>query len=124
MKVLTPKEAARVLRLGIHTLYRYAREGRIPGRRLGKHWRFVQEDLESFLREPQAPYHRAGLPPENENPIERAREFGIDLTLLEENLRLTPTERLKKHAAALDLMQEARRAGERMRDRDRRKTAS
>jgi hypothetical protein len=26
----------------------------------------------------------------------RAREFGIDLTLLEQNLNLTPTERLRK----------------------------
>jgi hypothetical protein len=28
--------------------------------------------------------------------IERAKEWGIDLSLLEENLRLTPTERLEK----------------------------
>jgi len=28
--------------------------------------------------------------------IQRAKEWGIDLSLLEENLRLTPTQRLEK----------------------------
>ncbi len=39
-------------------------------------------------------------------------ENGIDLSLLRENLRLTPTERLEKHWAGLALFKEVRRAGQ------------
>lgn len=37
---------------------------------------------------------------------------GIDLSLLRENLKLTPTERMEKHQRALALVLEVRRAGE------------
>jgi len=47
--------------------------------------------------------------------IAAAREFGIDLTLLLENLALTPTERLKKLSAAQAFYEELRRAKERSR---------
>ena len=33
--------------------------------------------------------------------LQEAEEYGIDLTILEENLRLTPTERLEKLRARL-----------------------
>lgn len=38
-------------------------------------------------------------------------ENGIDLSLLRENLRLSPAERLQKHQRALRLFWEVRRAG-------------
>lgn len=38
-------------------------------------------------------------------------ENGIDLSLLRENLRLTPTERFEKHRRALQLVKEVHRAG-------------
>lgn len=38
-------------------------------------------------------------------------EQGVDLSLLRENLRLTPTERIEKMRRALDLAMELRRAG-------------
>ncbi len=44
--------------------------------------------------------------------IQIAKEFGIDLTLLLENLALTPTERLQKLCAAQAFYEELRRAGE------------
>jgi hypothetical protein len=34
--------------------------------------------------------------------LERAVEFGVDLTLLEENLKLNPTERLRKAQRAIE----------------------
>jgi hypothetical protein len=34
--------------------------------------------------------------------LARARDFGIDITLLIENLKLTPTERLRKAQAVLE----------------------
>lgn len=42
---------------------------------------------------------------------ERAADFGIDLSLIEENLRLTPEQRIDQNQSALDLvtsLQEAR----------------
>jgi len=44
-----------------------------------------------------------------------AKEFGIDLTLLLENLALTPTERLEKAFAAAAFHHELRQAGQRPR---------
>ncbi len=46
-----------------------------------------------------------------------AKEFGVDLTLLLENLALTPTERLQKLHAAQIFYEELRRAGKRSRAR-------
>ena len=40
-------------------------------------------------------------------------EEGVDLSLLRENLRLTPAERLARHQRVLRLVTEVRRAGER-----------
>jgi len=34
-------------------------------------------------------------------PVERARDYGIDISLLEENFRLTPLERLRRHDEAV-----------------------
>lgn len=58
------------------------------------------------------------LPPELERfwrtddgltAIQRAEAYGIDLSLLDENLRLTPTERADRHDAALHLLQALKR---------------
>ena len=43
--------------------------------------------------------------------LRRAVEYGIDLSLLRERLRLTPTARLERHQAALKFMHEVREAG-------------
>ncbi|MEP7200579.1 MAG: hypothetical protein ABI874_12230 [Chloroflexota bacterium] len=43
--------------------------------------------------------------PENappDDPITRAMEYGVDITLLTSNLRLTPTERIHRAQRALD----------------------
>jgi len=44
-----------------------------------------------------------------------AKEFGLDLTLLLENLALTPTERLQKAFAVAAFHEELRQAGQRHR---------
>jgi len=53
--------------------------------------------------------------------VERAVEFGIDISLLIENLKLTPTERLRKSQRALEailtLREEAARARSRLKAR-------
>lgn len=44
--------------------------------------------------------------------IQRAIEYGIDVTLLYESLSLTPTERMERHKEFLKEIAELRRAGE------------
>ncbi len=50
MKVLTVDEVAKFL--GIHrlTVYEKARKGEIPAVRVGRNWRILKEELESWLR--------------------------------------------------------------------------
>lgn len=49
--------------------------------------------------------------------IEVAAHAGIDLGLIDDNLRLTPEQRALQHQAALDLALEIERAGLRLRER-------
>jgi len=42
------------------------------------------------------------------DPIQEAQDFGIDLTLLDGNLKRTPTERLEHHAQAHQFVSEIR----------------
>lgn len=51
MKILTIREAAKVLKINEHTAYRYAKEGKIPATRVGRSWRVVEEVLEKWLTE-------------------------------------------------------------------------
>lgn len=50
------------------------------------------------------------LNPRPGSKIAAARDFGIDLTLLIENLRLTPTQRLIKNQDAANGLRELRKA--------------
>lgn len=52
------------------------------------------------------------------NPIEAAERAGIDLSLVDENLRLTPEQRALQHDAALELVLLMEAAGRRLRDAD------
>ncbi len=45
------------------------------------------------------------------DPIQKAIDYGIDVTLLYERLKLTPTERIEKHEQMLEFVEELRRAG-------------
>lgn len=53
------------------------------------------------------------LPPITPNPVIDAYKPGIDMTLVRENLKLTPTERLERMIALMQASDELRRAGER-----------
>jgi hypothetical protein len=54
------------------------------------------------------------MPPDRDlvptDPLQRAVWYGIDLTLLRENLRRTPTERLENHRRALEAVEAIRKA--------------
>lgn len=46
---LTVDEVAEMLRINKSTVYRMAKEGRIPATRVGRQWRFRQKALEGFF---------------------------------------------------------------------------
>ncbi|PNP95102.1 hypothetical protein BMT55_00075 [Listeria newyorkensis] len=48
-KALKADEAAKFLDIGMSSLYRYARAGIIPGRKIGSDWRFSKLALEKWL---------------------------------------------------------------------------
>ncbi|MBM3501433.1 MAG: helix-turn-helix domain-containing protein [Armatimonadetes bacterium] len=48
-EVMTAAEAAEFLRTRPETLKRLARQGKVPGAKLGHEWRFLRQDLADFL---------------------------------------------------------------------------
>ncbi len=52
-EVLTVEQAAKKLHVSPHTVREYLRHGMIPGRKLGRSWRILETELESFLSSPQ-----------------------------------------------------------------------
>jgi len=49
-EVLTLEEVAAYLQLSRRSVYRLAREGRLPGRKILNRWRFPRADVEAWLR--------------------------------------------------------------------------
>lgn len=47
--VLTGKEVARLLRVSRDTVYRLAARGELPGRKIGRIWRFQRRSIEEYL---------------------------------------------------------------------------
>lgn len=48
-EILTPREAAEYLSVHVRTIYRLAKNGEIPGRKVGGSWRFKKEALDRWL---------------------------------------------------------------------------
>lgn len=48
-EVLTPDEAAGLLKLSTKTVLRHARRGELPGAKVGRVWRFRRSELLAFL---------------------------------------------------------------------------
>ena len=49
-ETITPEEAAEILRVNTHTVYRALRAGKLPGGKVGNQWRIRKIDLEEHLR--------------------------------------------------------------------------
>lgn len=65
-RILTVDEAAKKLHLTPYTVREYLKSGKLPGRKLGKSWRILENELEWFL---------SGLRPSVQG--ERISAFGI-----------------------------------------------
>jgi len=48
-EIMTPREAAEYLSVHVRTIYRLAKNGEIPGRKVGGSWRFKKEVLDEWL---------------------------------------------------------------------------
>jgi excisionase family DNA binding protein len=51
-EVLTVPDVARYLKLPISTIYALVQEGQLPGRKIGRQWRFYKPLLDAWLRHP------------------------------------------------------------------------
>ena len=52
--VLTLNEVAEYLRIPRSTAYKLAQEGKIPGQKVGRHWRFRRDTINKWLeRQPK-----------------------------------------------------------------------
>lgn len=60
-ELLTVREVAEVLRLKPDTLYRWAREGRLPAIKVGKEWRVRPDDIERILGGDPEPARNGGV---------------------------------------------------------------
>ncbi|MFN7431218.1 MAG: helix-turn-helix domain-containing protein [bacterium] len=49
--VMTINDLATYLQLSKSSLYKLAQEGRIPGQKVGKHWRFHKESIDGWLKQ-------------------------------------------------------------------------
>ena len=72
--VLTVDEAARYLRVSKDVLKRLAAQGKIPGRKIDRHWRFLKAGLDDWLRGVGSRDGRTAL-------LEQAGAFKDDETL-------------------------------------------
>lgn len=52
--VMTVEDLARYLQLSKSSLYKLAQGGKVPGQKVGKHWRFHKEAIDRWLGEKKA----------------------------------------------------------------------
>lgn len=52
-EVLTIEELAAYLKIAKSTLYKLAQDGKLPGQKVGKHWRFRKAAIDQWLSENQ-----------------------------------------------------------------------
>ncbi len=57
--VLTVDELAEYLKIPKSTLYKLAQEGKVPGQKVGRHWRFRKEAIDRWLDETEERRGRA-----------------------------------------------------------------
>lgn len=49
--VLTIDDLSAYLQISKSTLYKLAQEGKVPGQKVGRHWRFHRETIDKWLAE-------------------------------------------------------------------------
>ena len=54
-EIMTPQEAAEYLGLNVRTIYHLANNGKLPGRKVGRSWRFSKDALDKWLSVTETP---------------------------------------------------------------------
>ena len=57
MRTYTIKQVAEVLQITPETTRELARDGRLTGSKIGRHWRFTDRDIEQFLERQRPTRH-------------------------------------------------------------------
>ncbi len=50
IELLTVEEVMELVRISRDTVYRLAAKGELPGRKIGRTWRFPKDEIEAFIR--------------------------------------------------------------------------
>ena len=50
IKYMTLEEVTQYLRINIYTAYRMVEKGELPGMKIGRLWRFTQDDIDRYMR--------------------------------------------------------------------------
>ena len=50
-EVMTIDDLATYLQVSKSSLYKLAQDGRVPGKKVGRHWRFHRNAIEAWLKE-------------------------------------------------------------------------
>ncbi len=61
LEVMTIQETSEYLRVPVSSLYKLAQSGKIPCRKVGRHWRFRRETIERWLGENPYSYNNNDL---------------------------------------------------------------
>ncbi len=61
-EVMSVRELADYLRISVHTVYRLAEQGKLPGRKVGRHWRFHRDVIVAWLATHQEEDALYGVP--------------------------------------------------------------
>lgn len=51
-EIMTIEDVALYLRIPVSSAYKLAQEGKIPGQKVGRHWRFHRDTLENWISHP------------------------------------------------------------------------
>jgi len=54
-EIMTPHEAAEYLGLNVRTIYHLANNGKLPGHKVGRRWRFKKDVLDKWLSVKETP---------------------------------------------------------------------
>ena len=52
-EIMTIEDVAEYLRIPVSSAYKLAQDGKIPGHKVGRHWRFHRHTLENWISHPQ-----------------------------------------------------------------------
>lgn len=66
-EIMTIAETCRYLRIPRSSLYKLAQEGKIPGQKVGRHWRFRRESIDRWLEQNPFKKRPQEIPGESQN---------------------------------------------------------